>query len=102
MLCAVYKSPKKAQTYLFIQKRDDFSQVPEALMTMFGTPTLVTVVNLATKDKLAFADIDKVKESIVEHGFYLQLPPPQENLLKAHKAQMKKQVQKSAENNGNG
>lgn len=89
MLCAVYRSPKKEQTYLFVEKRDGFSNVPEALMTTFGTPSLVTIVNLATKEKLAMADINKVKESLAEQGFYLQLPPPQENLLKQHKEQMK-------------
>ncbi|QBG37612.1 YcgL domain-containing protein [Litorilituus sediminis] len=88
MLCAIYKSAKKEQTYLFIKKRDDFSDVPEALMTTFGTPTLVTIVNLATKDKLGMADINKVKTSLDEQGFYLQLPPPKEDMLKAHKAEM--------------
>jgi hypothetical protein len=90
MLCAIYKSAKKAQTYLFVNKRDDFSDVPEGLMTTFGTPTLVTLVNLATKDKLAMADIEKVKENLSNQGFYLQLPPPVENLLDAHKEQMQK------------
>ncbi|MGB1198479.1 MAG: YcgL domain-containing protein [Thalassotalea sp.] len=89
MLCAVYKSPKKAHTYLFVKKRDDFSEVPDALKAMFGTPTLVTIINLATKDKLSLSDIDKVKENLNSQGFYLQLPPPQEDLLKTHRAQMK-------------
>jgi uncharacterized protein YcgL (UPF0745 family) len=97
MLCAVYKSPKKKQTYLFIKNRDDFSAVPEALMAMFGTPTLVTVLNLANKDKLALADISKVRENINHPGFYLQLPPPEEDLLKSHKEQMNQQSQQTAE-----
>jgi hypothetical protein len=88
MLCVIYKSPKKAFTYLFVKSRDDFSEVPEALMQTFGTPTLVTVVNLATKEKLAMADLERVKENLIEKGFYLQLPPPQEDLLKEHKQQM--------------
>jgi len=88
MLCAIYKSPKKAQTYLFVNKRDDFSSVPEALMKTFGTPNLVTLINLATKEKLAMADLEKVKKNLDEQGFYLQLPPPQEDLLKEHKAFM--------------
>ncbi|WP_440875358.1 YcgL domain-containing protein [Thalassotalea sp. PLHSN55] len=92
MLCAVYKSLKKQQTYLFVKKRDDFSDVPEALKTIFGTPSLVTIVNLATKDKLAMADIDKVKVSLASDGYYLQLPPPEEDMLKTHKAQMDKLV----------
>ena len=88
MLCAIYKSPKKAQTYLFINKRDDFSDVPKALLSTFGTPSLVTLVNLASKEKLAMADIGKVKTHLKEQGFYLQLPPPSENLLARHKEDM--------------
>jgi hypothetical protein len=91
MLCTIYKSARKAQTYLFINKRDDFTDVPEPLMKTFGTPQLVTIINLATKDKLAMADIVKVKANLKEQGFYLQLPPPQEDLLKEHKAAMKVQ-----------
>ena len=91
MLCAVYKSPKKDETYLFIKQRDNFSDVPDALMQTFGTPALVTVINLATRDLLAMADINKVKESLNEQGFYLQLPPPKEDLLKEHKAAMQNQ-----------
>jgi len=88
MLCAIYKSSKKAQTYLFVNKRDEFSSVPVELMRMFGTPNLVTLINLATKDKLAIADLEKVKVSLVKQGFYLQLPPPPEDLLKEHKKAM--------------
>ena len=85
MLCVVYKSPKLDQTYLYVLRRDDFSAVPEALLKTFGTPQLVTLINLATKSKLADADINKVKLQLTERGFYLQLPPPPEDLLKAHK-----------------
>jgi uncharacterized protein YcgL (UPF0745 family) len=88
MLCAIYKSAKKAQMYLFVKTRDDFSSVPETLMTKFGTPALVTLTNLATKKKLAFADLERVKINLNEEGYYLQLPPPPEDLLKQHKIQM--------------
>ena len=89
MLCAIYRSTKKQQTYLFIKQRDNFTDVPKPLMSLFGTPTLVTMINLATKEKLALADINKVKENLESDGYYLQLPPPQENLLEQHKAQLK-------------
>ena len=88
MLCTIYKSSKKELTYLFINKRDDFSSVPEALMATFGKPQLVTVLNLGNKKKLAMADIEKVRDNLANVGFYLQLPPPKEDLLKAHKATM--------------
>lgn len=81
MLCAIYKSNKKADTYLYVTKRDHFDDVPEALMTTFGTPKFVMLINLATKKQLAQVDIDKVKSELSDKGFYLQLPPPTENLL---------------------
>jgi uncharacterized protein len=87
MLCAVYKSLRKEQTYLYVERRDDFSAVPEALLTSFGPPQLVTMINLATRQHLALADLDKVKQQLQSQGFYLQVPPPVENLLTQHKAQ---------------
>lgn len=91
MLCAVYKSAKKESTFLYVKQRDNFSDVPETLMSMFGTPTLVTVINLASRNKLAIANIDKVKKELTDNGFYLQLPPPKEDLLAEHKAAMKQE-----------
>lgn len=88
MLCSVYKSSKKVQTYLYVNNRDDFSDVPEALMKMFGTPVMVTVLNLSSKVKLGFADLEKVKTSLSEQGYYLQLTPQEEDMLKGHKASM--------------
>ncbi|TLU67641.1 hypothetical protein FE810_01460 [Thalassotalea litorea] len=86
MICVIYRSPKKPQTFLYIVKRDDFSAVPEALLKTFGSPQLVTLVNLSNRDKLALADIEKVKTELLGKGYYLQLPPPTEDLLKQHKA----------------
>ena len=81
MLTAVYKSIKKADTYLFVEKRDDFSRVPEPLLETFGQPKYVTMINLASREKLGVADLDAVKQALIDQGFYLQLPPPEENLL---------------------
>ncbi|MFT4928554.1 MAG: hypothetical protein ACI8WB_004673 [Phenylobacterium sp.] len=85
MLCTIYRSSNKADTYLYIEKRDDFSSVPKALLETFGRPELVMTINLGGKQKLALADIDKVKTQLQSNGFYLQLPPPPENLLDVHK-----------------
>jgi len=86
MICAVYKSSRKADTYLFVEKRDVFDDVPQPLMDMFGTPKLVMLVPLTKRDSLALADIEKVKSELKAKGYYLQLPPPNENLLEQHKA----------------
>ncbi|MEI5638042.1 MULTISPECIES: YcgL domain-containing protein [unclassified Pseudoalteromonas] len=87
MLTAVYKSPKKADTYLFVTKRDDFSDVPEPLLNTFGNPIYVMMVNLAKRQKLGIADLDTVKQKLTDDGFYLQLPPHTENLLDEFKKQ---------------
>ncbi|MDW6016535.1 YcgL domain-containing protein [Vibrio plantisponsor] len=84
MLCSIYKSPKKEGTYLYIPKRDDFSQIPEALMQTFGKPIFVMLVNLESR-QLAQVNVEKVKASLDEQGFFLQLPPPPVNLLEQHK-----------------
>ena len=85
MICAVYKSLRKAESYLFVEKRNDFERVPEALMAMFGEPQLVMMLPIEKRDHLGFADIHKVRSELKEKGFYLQLPPPVVNLLEQHK-----------------
>mgnify|MGYP000418681639 CR=1 FL=1 len=91
VLCAVYKSRKLEDTYLYVKERDKFSDVPEFLMEKFGAPEFVLVLNLAKRDSLGIADIDKVKAELTEKGFYLQLPPPKESIREEHKAYLKKQ-----------
>ncbi|WP_394202266.1 YcgL domain-containing protein [Shewanella waksmanii] len=85
MICAVYKSLRKLDTYLFVEKRDQFERVPEPLLEMFGAPQLVMMLPLEKRSHLAFADIDKVKVELKEKGYYLQLPPPKVNLLEEYK-----------------
>lgn len=91
MLCSVYKSRLLEDAYLYITKRDDFSAVPEALLKTFGKPVFVLVLNMNKRDSLAMVDIDKVKADLIEKGYFLQLPPPKENFLDEHKANLKKQ-----------
>lgn len=92
MLCAIYKSSKKEGAYLYVPKKDDFSQVPDALMQMFGKPIIVMMIKLDGRE-LAQVDIDKVKESLDKEGFFLQLPPPPKNLLDEYKEQKKARQQ---------
>jgi len=84
MFCVIYRSTKQDQTYLYIEKKDDFSRVPPDLMARFGKPVLSMLLPLNGSKKLAAADINKVKQSLQDQGFYLQLPPPIENLLTLH------------------
>ncbi|AVJ17979.1 YcgL domain-containing protein [Serratia rhizosphaerae] len=84
MLCVIYRSSKRDQTYLYVEKKDDFSRVPEDLLKSFGAPQFAMLLNLDERKRLANANIDKVREALKEEGFYLQVPPPVENLLSQH------------------
>ncbi|MCO7256052.1 YcgL domain-containing protein [Dickeya oryzae] len=90
MYCVIYRSSKREQTYLYVEKKDDFSRVPAELMKSFGLPHLVMLLPLDGSKKLASADIEKVKQMLKDQGFYLQLPPPPENLLDELQASAKK------------
>ncbi len=86
MICAIYRSTLRDQTYLYLAKKDDFSLVPSDLLKGFGKPQLAMVISLENREKLASADIEKVKQQLIDNGYYLQIPPPVENLLKTHLA----------------
>lgn len=80
LLCNIYKSRRKEETYLYVSLKDDLTRVPDVLLETFGRPELVTKLIITEERKLARAEADKVLASIEEQGFYLQLPPPKEEL----------------------
>ena len=84
MFCVIYRSPKRDQTYLYVEKKDDFSRVPPELMQGFGQPQLAMILPLDGRKKLVNASLENVINALKEQGYYLQLPPPPENLLKQH------------------
>ncbi|MFT5543760.1 MAG: hypothetical protein ACI97K_003158 [Glaciecola sp.] len=85
MLCAVYKSPKKADTFLYINKRDDFTAIPKALLDTFGPPQFVMLVPLIKRKNVAGISVEKLSTILTTKGFYLQLPPTEESLLSQHR-----------------
>lgn len=86
ILCSIYKSVKKEGMYLYVPRKDQFVNVPQPLLDMFGRPAHVMDMLLQPGRKLANADLDKVMADIKEKGFYLQMPPPSEkNLLDLHR-----------------
>ncbi|PHM28777.1 YcgL domain-containing protein [Xenorhabdus innexi] len=89
MICVIYRSPKREQTYLYLEKKGDFSSVPEELLKAFGEPQFSMMLSLSERKKLANADIEKVKTALNEQGFYLQVPPPVESLINEHLAAAK-------------
>jgi hypothetical protein len=89
-LSAVYKSTKRADTYLYVEQRNDFSKVPDVLMKQFGEPIFVMLIPLQKRlaklnnSQIAGITSKRFIEKLESEGFYLQLPPKPENLLKGH------------------
>ncbi|CAK9884877.1 MAG: Protein YcgL [Candidatus Erwinia impunctatus] len=82
MNCVIYRSTRRDQTYLFIEKMDDFSRVPDELMQSLGKLIFVMPLVLNPQRTLARADPERVKAILQAEGYYLQLPPQEESLLK--------------------
>ncbi|WP_250658415.1 YcgL domain-containing protein [Alkalimarinus coralli] len=81
LLCSVYKSSKKSEMYVYIEKKKGLDVLPEALLAFFGTPIHVFDMLLTEEKKLARVDAKKVLAEIAEKGFLLQMPPVEENYL---------------------
>ncbi len=75
MQCFIYKSNKKAELYLYLDKQDDFSCVPEAILKSIGQPEYVMQLEITPERKLARENADNVLKGIKENGFFLQMPP---------------------------
>ncbi len=73
--CYIYKGSREPDTYLFMEKEDDCSMVPDELLSMLGKLELVMELELTQERRLARADVSTVLKSIKDQGYYLQLPP---------------------------
>lgn len=75
MHCAIYKGPKKIDHFLFVERENDFSRVPEALLEILGTLEFIMTLELSPERTLAQADIHQVRTALREQGYYFQMPP---------------------------
>lgn len=75
MQAFVYKSLKKADTYLYLAARDAFDRLPEPLRTQLGALQFVLEVALTPERRLAREDVAVVRENLALRGFHLQFPP---------------------------
>ncbi len=76
LLCAVFRSRRNPDTYLFVDHQEGFARVPEALLHEFGGAERAMTFALTPDKRLARASAVDVIRAISQNGFYLQLPPP--------------------------
>ena len=73
MFCYIYRSNRKVDTYLYLKDKDDFSVVPEELLTVFGEAEFSFSFNLKPDRKLAREDTADVLKNLEAQGYHLQL-----------------------------
>ncbi len=76
MHCVVYRSSRKADSYLFVEREGDFARVPAELLKLLGALELVMHLQLDLKRRLALSDPAVVRQQLATHGYFLQMPPP--------------------------
>ncbi len=78
LTCYIYRSERKADTYLYLLKKDDFSKVPPELLKVFGEPQFSFQFQLSPQRSLAKEDPAEVCANLQQQGYHLQL---QDDLL---------------------
>lgn len=73
MLCHIYRSSLKLDTYLYLIDKDDFSIIPQELLRVFGTPEFSFSFDLTEGRTLAKEDTAEVIENLESQGYHLQL-----------------------------
>ncbi|SDO28180.1 hypothetical protein SAMN04487957_10540 [Halomonas shengliensis] len=81
LLCQVFRSPRKDEMYLYVDKREGLARVPEPLLVRFGEPQPAMTLLLSPEKRLARAGAAEVMAAIRDKGFYLQMPPAKEEYL---------------------
>jgi len=78
MNCYIYRSSRKVGSYLYITGKNDFSDIPEELLKLLGRVEFAFQLKLNKDKTLANADVKIVLQQLKEQGFFLQMPPPQD------------------------
>lgn len=71
---SVFRSSKKADTYLYVRRGQVWGDLPESLRGIFGAPLHAMDLILTPDRKLARTSGKQVLEAIAEKDFFLQMP----------------------------
>ncbi len=73
ILCYIYRSPRKADTYLYVAKKHDFTDVPAELLKAFGAPEYSFELKLDETRQLVKEDAREVMNNLRTKGYHLQM-----------------------------
>ena len=73
-LVSVFRSPRRDGMYLYVDRKEGMTRVPEALRELFGAPQHAMDLLLTAERPLARADAAEVLTQLRDQGFFLQMP----------------------------
>ena len=73
--CVIYKGKRQPDYYLYVQRMDNLSRVPESLLAIMGELQHVMDLQLNEQRELAQVNTQDVIIQLLEAGYYLQMPP---------------------------
>ena len=74
-ICAVYRSRRNPDTYIYVDHAEGLARVPEALLRELGGTERAMTLVLTPERRLARTSAAEVLRAIREQGYYLQMPP---------------------------
>lgn len=75
MQCFVYKSLRRAETYVYLRAADTMDVLPAAMAEQLGNLAFVIQIELAPTRKLARENVEEVMINLAAQGYHLQFPP---------------------------
>jgi len=67
--------------YLYVERSEALTRVPEALLAAFGPPRHAFDLVLTPERKLAREDIATVLANLEKQGYHLQMPPAEDEYI---------------------
>jgi uncharacterized protein YcgL (UPF0745 family) len=83
VICDFFNDTATTETYLYVNRDDGLSKVPEDLLAKFGDVEKALSFTLTADRRLAKEDPSKVMSSLDDPGYHLQLPPHKKGMLGA-------------------
>ena len=75
MLCEIFKSKKKDETYIFVEKDSDIKKLPDELLKVLGELDFVMELKICEGRTLAREKPEVILANIEKQSFHLQMPP---------------------------
>ncbi|MGB1111261.1 MAG: YcgL domain-containing protein [Gammaproteobacteria bacterium] len=81
MQCEIYKSIRKEELYVYVAEGHKAEELPKEVLDGVGLLTKVMDLELSADRKLAREDVNTVMAALRDKGFFVQMPPPDPQLV---------------------